>query len=66
MILTDSFTSSMYKQSFAKIFDTDAQGNLAMGFNASLEVLDYEGAEGHWTDRTRCVTQQEVRECWRD
>ena len=39
MILTDSFTSSMYKQSFAKIFDTDVQGNLAMGFNASLEVL---------------------------
>jgi protein transport protein SEC23 len=39
MILTDSFTSSMYKQSFAKIFDTDADGNLAMGFNASLEVL---------------------------
>ncbi|KAK5171418.1 GTPase-activating protein S23 [Saxophila tyrrhenica] len=39
MILTDSFTASMYKQSFAKIFDTDADGNLAMGFNASLEVL---------------------------
>lgn len=39
MILTDSFTASMYKQSFAKIFDADEQGNLAMGFNASLEVL---------------------------
>ncbi|KAK3629184.1 GTPase-activating protein S23 [Elasticomyces elasticus] len=39
MILTDSFTASMYKQSFAKIFDQDAEGNLAMGFNASLEVL---------------------------
>ncbi|KAK0271653.1 GTPase-activating protein S23 [Friedmanniomyces endolithicus] len=39
MILTDSFTASMYKQSFAKIFDTDSQGNLAMGFNATLEVL---------------------------
>lgn len=39
MILTDSFTSSMYKQSFAKIFDADQNGNLAMGFNASLEVL---------------------------
>ncbi|KAK3071829.1 GTPase-activating protein S23 [Teratosphaeriaceae sp. CCFEE 6253] len=39
MILTDSFTASMYRQSFAKIFDTDAAGNLAMGFNASLEVL---------------------------
>ena len=39
MIITDSFTASMYKQSFAKVFDTDAQGNLEMGFNASLEVL---------------------------
>jgi protein transport protein SEC23 len=39
MILTDSFTASMYKQSFAKIFDTDAEGNLAMGFNANFEVL---------------------------
>lgn len=39
IILTDSFTSSMYKQSFAKVFDTDANGDLAMGFNASLEVL---------------------------
>ncbi|THY31857.1 hypothetical protein D6C80_03740 [Aureobasidium pullulans] len=39
MILTDSFTSSMYKQSFARIFDKDANDNLLMGFNASLEVL---------------------------
>jgi len=39
MILTDSFTASMYKQSFAKIFDTDADGHLAMAFNANFEVL---------------------------
>ncbi|KAF2794737.1 protein transport protein SEC23 [Melanomma pulvis-pyrius CBS 109.77] len=39
MILTDSFTSSMYKQSFARIFNKDADDNLLMGFNASLEVL---------------------------
>ncbi|MBE7181160.1 MAG: hypothetical protein INR71_08125 [Terriglobus roseus] len=39
MILTDSFTSSMYKQSFARVFDKDAEENLLMGFNASLEVL---------------------------
>ncbi|KAK6355230.1 GTPase-activating protein S23 [Orbilia brochopaga] len=39
MILTDSFTSSMFKQSFIKIFDKDANDNLQMGFNASLEVL---------------------------
>jgi len=39
MILTDSFTSSMYKQSFMRIFDKDENENLLMGFNASLEVL---------------------------
>jgi len=39
MILTDIFTSSMYKQSFARIFDKDENDNLLMGFNANLEVL---------------------------
>ncbi|KAF4548060.1 Protein transport protein SEC23 [Elsinoe fawcettii] len=39
MILTDSFTSSMFKQSFVRIFDKDENDNLLMGFNASLEVL---------------------------
>ena len=31
MILTDSFTSSMYRQSFARVFDKDADDNLLMG-----------------------------------
>jgi protein transport protein SEC23 len=35
MILTDSFTS-MFKQSFIRVFDKDANDNL---LNASLEVL---------------------------
>ncbi|KAH9881349.1 GTPase-activating protein S23 [Plenodomus lingam] len=39
MILTDSFTSSMYKQSFARVFNKDAEDNLLMAFNANLEVL---------------------------
>ncbi|KAH7094840.1 protein transport protein SEC23 [Paraphoma chrysanthemicola] len=39
MILTDSFTSSLFKQSFARVFDKDAEDNLLMGFNAELEVL---------------------------
>ncbi|KAI5284568.1 GTPase-activating protein S23, partial [Ascosphaera acerosa] len=39
MLLTDSFTSSQFKQSFVRIFDKDANGHLVMGFNASLEVL---------------------------
>ena len=39
MLLTDSFTSSQFKQSFVRVFDKDAADNLLMGFNASLEVL---------------------------
>ncbi|KAJ3580408.1 hypothetical protein NPX13_g154 [Xylaria arbuscula] len=39
MILTDSFTSSMFKQSFIRVFEKDADDNLLMGFNAVLEVL---------------------------
>lgn len=39
MILTDSFTATQFKQSFAKVFDKDENDNLLMGFNASLEVL---------------------------
>ncbi|MCJ1257234.1 GTPase-activating protein S23 [Lignoscripta atroalba] len=39
MILTDSFTSSQFKQSFVRVFDKDVNDNLLMGFNASLEVL---------------------------
>lgn len=39
MLLTDSFTSSQFKQSFVRVFDKDANDNLLMGFNASLEVL---------------------------
>ena len=39
MILTDSFTSSQFKQSFVRVFDKDSNDSLLMGFNASLEVL---------------------------
>ncbi|KAL1992541.1 hypothetical protein VTN49DRAFT_4573 [Thermomyces lanuginosus] len=39
MVLTDSFTSSQFKQSFVRVFDKDDNDNLLMGFNASLEVL---------------------------
>lgn len=39
MILTDSFTSSQFKQSFVRVFDKDQLDNLIMGFNASLEVI---------------------------
>lgn len=39
MILTDSFTSSQFKQSFIRVFEKDENDNLLMGFNASLEVV---------------------------
>ncbi|QDS76602.1 hypothetical protein FKW77_007590 [Venturia effusa] len=43
MILTDSFTSSMYRQSLLRMFEkVEIEGqepHLLMGFNASLEVL---------------------------
>lgn len=39
MLLTDSFTSSQFKQSFIRVFDKDQNDNLLMAFNASLEVL---------------------------
>ena len=39
MILTDSFTSAMFKQSFVRVFEKDGDDNLLMGFNAVLEVL---------------------------
>ncbi|MBE3047718.1 hypothetical protein IMZ48_35460 [Candidatus Bathyarchaeota archaeon] len=39
MILTDSFTSSMFRQSFMRVFEKDGDNNLLMGFNGVLEVL---------------------------
>lgn len=37
-VLTDSFTSSMFKQSFVKVFEVDVDESLRMGFQATLEV----------------------------
>ncbi|OZJ04487.1 Protein transport protein SEC23 [Bifiguratus adelaidae] len=38
MILSDSFNSSIFKQSFQRVFAKDSQGHLQMGFNATLDV----------------------------
>ncbi|CAG8478725.1 3005_t:CDS:10 [Funneliformis mosseae] len=38
MILSDSFTTAIFKQSFQRVFNKDTQGNLQMGFNATLDV----------------------------
>ena len=38
IVLSDSFSSSVFKQSFARLFVKDKEGFLKMGFNATLEV----------------------------
>lgn len=68
MILTDSFTSSMFKQSYIKIFDKDAHDNLQMGFNASLEVLTTKelkvtGLIGHAVSLNKKSTSVGETEC---
>ncbi|TPX68583.1 hypothetical protein SpCBS45565_g03043 [Spizellomyces sp. 'palustris'] len=38
MVLSDSFNTAIFKQSFIRVFNKDADGFLQMGFNATLEV----------------------------
>jgi protein transport protein SEC23 len=38
IVLSDSFATSIFKQSFIRIFNKDAQGHLQMGFNATFDV----------------------------
>ncbi|KAI7869905.1 protein transporter SEC23 [Spinellus fusiger] len=38
MVLSDSFNTAIFKQSFQRLFQKDAQGHLQMGFNATLDV----------------------------
>ena len=39
MVMGDSFNTSLFKQSFQKVFAKDAQNNyFKMGFNATFEV----------------------------
>ncbi|KAJ2847190.1 GTPase-activating protein S23, partial [Coemansia brasiliensis] len=38
MVLTDSFVTAIFKQSFQRVLEKDESGDLQMGFNASLEV----------------------------
>ncbi|RKP02241.1 hypothetical protein CXG81DRAFT_18068 [Caulochytrium protostelioides] len=37
-VLSDSFNTAIFKQSFIRLFTKDADGYLSMGFNATLEV----------------------------
>ncbi len=68
MILTDSFTSSMFKQSFIRIFEKDGDDNLLMGFNAVLEVLTTKelkvtGLIGHAVSLNKKSTSVGETEC---
>lgn len=52
MILSDAFTTSIFKQSIQRIFNKDENGFLQMGFNATMEVftskdLKISGLIGH-------------------
>jgi protein transport protein SEC23 len=38
ILLADSFSSTLFKQSFLRLFNKDREGHLKMGFNATLEV----------------------------
>jgi protein transport protein SEC23 len=38
IVLSDSFSSSVFKQSFTRLFVKDGEGYLKMAFNATLEV----------------------------
>merc|ERR1719291_68804 len=39
MVMSDSFSLHVFKQSFRKIFDCDESGYLNLGFNAKIEVF---------------------------
>lgn len=52
LLLTDAFTTSIFKQSFLKLFNKDADDFLLMGFNATLDIktsreLKVSGLIGH-------------------
>ena len=38
IVLSDSFATSIFKQSFLRMFNKDAAGFLEMGFNATFDV----------------------------
>ena len=68
MILTDSFTSSMFRQSFVRVFEKDENDNLLMGFNAVLEVLTTKelkvtGLIGHAVSLNKKSTSVGETEC---
>lgn len=68
MVLSDSFATSIFKQSFLRIFNKDDQGQLEMGFNATFDVqttkeLKVSGLIGHAISagkKSACVGETEI------
>ncbi|KAF5389531.1 hypothetical protein D9757_004207 [Collybiopsis confluens] len=68
IILSDSFATSIFKQSFLRIFNKDEQGHLQMGFNATFDVqttkeLKVSGMIGHAISagkKSGCVGETEI------
>ena len=38
VVLSDFFTTSIFKQSFLRVFNKDDQGHLSMGFNTTFDI----------------------------
>lgn len=52
LLLADAFTTSIFKQSFLRLFNKDSEGYLLMGFNATFDIktsreLKVSGVIGH-------------------
>jgi len=70
MVMSDSFSMSVFKDSFRKMFDCDEQGYLNLGFNGKLEVFTSRevkccGAVGGLSSlgkRSPAVAEQEIGE----
>lgn len=68
MVMGDSFNSSLFKQTFQRVFTRNERGELRMGFNASVEVktsreLKINGAIGPCVSlgvRSGCVSETEM------
>ncbi|KAJ3008083.1 hypothetical protein NUW54_g3297 [Trametes sanguinea] len=68
IVLSDSFATSIFKQSFLRMFNKDAAGFLEMGFNATFDVqttkeLKVSGMIGHGISagkKSPCVGETEI------
>ena len=66
IVLSDSFTTSIFKQSFLRVFNKDDQGNLAMGFNATFDVQVWTATikVDAYTHSPRGVDHERVKSFW--